>query len=113
MTWASPVSRSTSTSTTWVPKVGPAPCALSEAEALIGPPVLPADPARAARSRGSKSPALLLVGRAAPFSHTTASTGMSQIFAARSRRSWMRDRAASMTAIPLANVTRLPPVRKV
>jgi hypothetical protein len=38
--------------------------------------------------------------------------GISHTFAARSRNCPIMSRAASITAIPLENVTRLPPVRK-
>ena len=48
-----------------------------------------------------------------PSTHSTASAGMSQIFAARSQSCPIMSFDASITAIPLANAVRLPPVRKV
>ena len=92
-----------------VARLGPAPCALMAALPTIGPPVLPAVLAISA----SDSPlARRRRQRACPSSQTTSSSGISQIFAARSRSWRITSRAASITAMPLEKVTRLPPVRK-
>ena len=93
-----------------MPNPGPTPRALIVACPEMGPPVFAELSARAASVRGSNSPTLLLAGRASPFSQTTPSGSTSQIFAARLRSSSTTFFAASTTAMPTENVTRLPPV---
>ena len=91
-------------------KPGPWPCALICTSALIGPPVRAALAAIAARSSGSKLPALAPAGKALPSFHSTASGLMSQMTAARFFSSSTTFCAAWVTAMPPAKVTRLPPV---
>src|ERR1700757_3388339 len=105
-----PVSGSTSTSQNWVEKPGAMPPALTEAAAVIGPPVRDRLAASSLKGNGGKSPTLLLAGLAWPSSHTTPSTSTSQISAARARNSSTTFLLASMTAMPVAKVTREPPV---
>src|SRR5262249_21708911 len=62
---------------------GPAPCALTDTSAVIGPPVRPDLSAISARGSGSKLPALAPAGHALPSFHSTASGLMSHIIAAR------------------------------
>ena len=62
---------------------GPAPWALIDTSALIGPPVRPDLIAISASDNGSKLPALEPAGNALPSFHSTASGLMSQIAAAR------------------------------
>ena len=76
----------------------------------MGPPVALDLAASSASDNGWKSPALVLAGRASPFSQTTASTSIFQILAARSRRVWMTCSVAFVTTRAAAKVTRLPPV---
>src|SRR5262249_18915974 len=59
---------------------------------------------------GSNSPALEPAGNAIPSRHSTASTGISQIIAARSFSFSTTLSAAWVAAIPVAKVTREPPV---
>src|SRR4029077_3802844 len=105
-----PVSGSTSTSQNCVEKPGAIPPALTEAAAVIGPPVNAFLAANTLNDIGWKSPTLLLAGLAWPSSQITPSTSTSQIIAARPRNSSMIFLLASTTAMPVANVTRDPPV---
>src|SRR5205823_13441317 len=59
---------------------------------------------------GLNSPTLRPAGLAQPSSQTTPSTSTSQIIAARARRSSTSFLQASTTAMPVAKVTRDPPV---
>jgi hypothetical protein len=93
-----------------VAKPGPAPWAFSDTSALIGPPVRPDFSAIAAIDSGSNAPALEPAGNAWPSFHSTASTGMSQICAARDLSCSTTFSAACVAAMPVAKVTRLPPV---
>ena len=105
-----PVSGSTSTSQNWVEKPGAWPPAFTDADAVIGPPVAAAFAASSFSDSGSKSPTLLPAGLAKPSSQTTPSGSTSQISAARLHRSLMTVLVAFTTAVPVANVTRDPPV---
>ena len=60
---------------------------------------------------GSNIPALAPAGRASPSSQVTASGSISHIIAARSRSDFITFSVESVTAMPEANNTRLPPVR--
>ena len=60
---------------------------------------------------GLKSPTLLLAGLAQPSSQTTPSGSTFHIFAARTHSSWIIILVASTTAMPVAKVTREPPVK--
>ena len=66
----------------------------------------------APNSSGSNSPAFDPAGKALPSRHSTASAGISQIIAARFFNSSTTFSAACVAAMPVAKVTRLPPVRK-
>ena len=90
------------------PKPAPAPWAFTDTSALIGPPVRAAFSASAARSSGSNAPALEPAGNALPSFHSTASTGISQIAAARRFSSSTTFSAACVAAMPVAKVTREP-----
>src|ERR1700733_9797333 len=105
-----PVCGSTSTSQNRVENPGACPPALTNPDALIGPPVADDFAASAFSDSGLKSPTLLLAGLAKPSSHTTPSGSTSQIIAARLHRSTMTFLVAFTTAVPVANVTREPPV---
>src|SRR6202049_1516066 len=70
-----PVSGSTSTSQNWVEKPGAMPPALTEAAAVIGPPVSAFLAASSLNDIGWKSPTLLLAGLAWPSSRTTLGAG--------------------------------------
>ena len=69
-------------------------------------------PAICASVIGLCLPALGPAGRTAPCTYSTASSGSSHNLAARLQASFMTSRAASTVAMPLENVARLPPVRK-
>src|ERR1700733_1389567 len=105
-----PVSGSTSTSQNCVENPGACPPAFTDAAEVIGPPVAAAFAAIAFNDRGSNSPTLELAGLANPSSHTTPSGSTSQIIAARLHRLLITVLVASTTAVPVANVTRDPPV---
>src|SRR4029077_16940931 len=60
---------------------------------------------------GLKGFRLLLAGLAQPSSQTTPSGSTSHILAARMHSSWINFLAVSTTAMPVAKVTREPPVR--
>src|SRR6516164_4017588 len=105
-----PVSGSISTSQNWVEKPGACPPALTEAAAVSGPPVKAFLAAISFSDNGGKSPTLLEAGLAWPSSQTTPSTSTSQIIAARARNSSTIFLLASTTAMPVAKVTREPPV---
>ena len=66
-----------------------------EPVAPIGPPVAVCLAVMSASDSGSKSPTLLLAGLAWPSSQTTASSGISQILAARAHSFLIASRAAS------------------
>src|SRR5262244_3133042 len=78
--------------------------------ATIGPPVCARLAAISLIDSGLKSPTLLLAGRAWPFSQTTPSGSTPQVLAARTHISLIAILVASTTAVPVANVTREPPV---
>src|ERR1700761_2333275 len=105
-----PVSGSTSTSQNWVEKPGACPPALTPAEAVIGPPVAAALAAMSFNDKGLKSPTLDEAGLAWPSSQTTPSSSTPQISAARLHNSLTTVFAPVTTAVPVANVTREPPV---
>src|SRR5260370_13696724 len=105
-----PVSGSTSTSQNWVENPGAMPPALTDAAAVIGPPVSAFLAASSLNDNGAKSPTLLLAGLAWPSSQITPSASTSQIIAALARSSSTTFLLASTTAMPVANVTREPPV---
>jgi hypothetical protein len=81
------------------------------AAATIGAPVCARLAAISLSDSGSKSPTLLLAGLAQPSSQTTPSGSTSHILAARTHNSWINFLAVSTTAMPVAKVTREPPVR--
>src|SRR2546423_9318693 len=85
---------------------------LEDAWALAAPQVRHDLRAISAKGSGSKLPALGPAGQALPSFHSTASGLMSQIIAARFFSSSTTFSAAWVTAMPVAKVTRLPPVRK-
>ncbi len=97
----------------WVPKLGAAPWALMWAWPAIGPPVLPAILAISASDSGSNSPALLPAGTAQPFSHLTASSGISQMLGG--ARAGLLDHHLGrlLDRDAVEKVAREPPVRKV
>ena len=76
----------------------------------MGPPVWAADPASSSAVRGGRLPSMCW---ARPSTHSTSSASTPQILAARARRSATTLRQASITAMPVAWVTRLPPVMSV
>ena len=89
---------------------GPAPCAFTDTSEVTGPPVRAAFSAMSASDSGSNAPALVPAGCAAPSRQSTASGVMSQIIAARCF-SWSTTFSAAMVAaMPVAKVTRQPPV---
>src|SRR5437870_5658258 len=76
----------------------------------IGPPVSPRFAAISLIDSGGKSPTLLLAGLAQPSSQTTPSGSTFHVLAARAHNSTMTFLVASTTAMPVAKVTREPPV---
>src|SRR5260370_3729473 len=94
-----PVSGSTSTSQNCVEKPGAMPPALTEAAAVIGPPVSAFLAASSLNDNGAKSPTLLLAGFAWPSSHTTPSTSTSQIIIAPTQNWSATFSAASPTSL--------------
>ena len=91
-------------------KPGACPPAFTDAAAVIGPPVADDFAASAFSDSGSKSPTLEPAGLANPSSQITPSGSTSQISAARLHRSLTTALEAFTTAVPVANVTREPPV---
>src|SRR6056297_3584392 len=76
----------------------------------MGPPVFEAMAAISLSVIGGNFPAFGPAGRAAPSSHSTASSSMPQIIAARRHISFFAASAALIVASPTANVTREPSV---
>ncbi len=107
-----PVSGSTSRSTRWVPKLGPAPWALMRPTPPMGPPSLPEILAKSATVIGFTFSASAPSGRTAPSFHSTCSGLASQSLQARAISSLLICLAASTIAIEPENADRLPPVRK-
>src|SRR6185503_16608101 len=93
-----------------VAKPGATTLGLTPAAATIGPPVDPRVAAISLIDIGLKSPTLLDAGRAWPFSQTTPSGSTPHFLAARLHMSAMTILVASTTAMPVAKVTREPPV---
>ena len=91
-------------------EAGPAPCAFTDTSDVTGPPVRAAFSAISASDSGSNAPALVPAGCAAPSRQSTASGVMSQIIAARCLSCSTTFSAAMVAAMPVANVTRDPPV---
>ena len=83
---------------------------MTEAAAVIGPPVSAFLAASSLNDIGAKSPTLLEAGLAWPSSQMTPSTSTSQIIAALARSSSTTFLLASTTAMPVSKVTPQPPV---
>src|SRR5215475_2896960 len=95
----------------WAVKPGAHAVGFTDPAATIGPPVCARLAAISLSDSGWKSPTLLLAGLAQPSSQTTPSGSTFHILAARTHNSWINVLVVSTTAMPVAKVTREPPVR--